>query len=111
MTISCPQLEWPTQLEERGPPEDPAILLTGQVRLGGAALRLVAIRIDPTLRWSPDYRRDVSEAGYTANGLDTALEGVLEELGVLAEQLGEILGEEADAGMTLAGQQYRVVMI
>jgi hypothetical protein len=111
MTIPCPQLEYPGQLDERGPPEDPTILLTGNVRLGGAALRLVAIRIDMMLRWTPDYRRDVREAGYTAGGLDTALEGVLEELGVLAEQLGEILGEEADAVMMVAGHHYRVVMV
>jgi len=111
MTIPCAAVEWPAELEECGPPADPAILLTGRVRLGDAALRLVAIRIDPSLRWSPEYRRDVPEAEYDANGLDGALEGVLEELGVLAEQLGEILGEEADATMMVAGHRYRIVVV
>jgi hypothetical protein len=111
MTIPCPAADWPAALEERGPPDDPALLLTGRVRLGGAELRLVAIRIDPTLRWSPDYRPDLPAAGYAADGLDAALEGVLEELGVLAEQLGEILGETADAVVMLTGQRYRIMVL
>lgn len=111
MTIACPVLEWPTELEERGPPEDPTILLTGRVRLGGAELRLVAIRVDPALRWTPDYRRDVPDGNYTADGLGEALEGVLEELGCVVEQLAEVLGEEAQAVVMVAGQRYRVVVV
>jgi len=74
-------------------------------------LRLVAIRIDPALRWSPDYRQDVPAAGYTADGLDAALEAVLEELGVLAEQLGDILGETAEAALMVGGRRYRIMVI
>lgn len=111
MTIPCPACEWPEFLKECGPPEDPMLLLTGIARIGGAALRIVAIRTDPASRWSPDYRLDVPAGSYDADGLDIALEGALEELGSLAEQLNDILGESEQGAVSLAGRAYRLVML
>jgi hypothetical protein len=56
MAVKCPALEWPGTLEERGPSEDPSILLTGTARLGGTPVAIMAVRINAEFRPLPDYK-------------------------------------------------------
>jgi hypothetical protein len=65
---------WPSVLEERGPPEDPFILLTGAAPIGETEVQIVAIRINATLRWPPDDKRGVAADSYHADGRDEVLE-------------------------------------
>lgn len=108
MPVECPPCQWPTALEERGPAEDPALLLTGTARIGDAEVQIVAIRVDPTLRWTPDYKREVAEDSYRANGLDAVLETTLEEFETVATALGDLLGESRSSIVDLATGPYRI---
>ena len=64
MSIPCPPLRWPSTLEEAGPPEDPTILLSATAQAAEAPFRITAIRVDPRLRFMPDYRPGVDPAAY-----------------------------------------------
>ena len=108
MAVQCPRCRWPDMLEERGPTEDPSILLTGAAHIGEAEVCVVAIRIDATLRWSPDFRRAVPESSYRANGLDEILETTLEEVQSVASELAEFLGDSHSGVIELATGAYRV---
>lgn len=108
MAVRCPAWQWPEELEERGPPEDPSILLTGEARLGEVPMRVVAIRIDSTLRWSPDYRSDVAEDAYRENEFDQMLETMLEDIQSVATDLGELMGDGRLAVVELSTGPYRV---
>lgn len=81
MSIPCPPISWPSVLEETGPAEDPTITLSGMARVGSTPLQIVAIRIEPRLRFMPDYKSDVDSATYN----HAQLEVLLEELGNIAE--------------------------
>jgi len=86
MAVSCPAVAWPRSLAERGPVEDPTILLVGEARIGDATVSVVAIRIRPELRRTPDYRADVPRDAYAGGALETVLdelEGLTEEIGIL----------------------------
>ncbi len=107
MVIACPRIEWPDALEERGPADDPSIVLRGTARLGEAPLEIVAIRVDPELRRAPDYRSGVPEAAYRR----AALEAALEELEYLAEELGGLIDKEERSIVRLAGAPYVVWML
>lgn len=107
MAIECPPCLWPTVLEERGPSDDPSILLTGTARIGNAPIQIVAIRINPILRSTADYKPDVTEA-YQANDLDTVLGAILEELEYTSVELGRLLGNDHSATVELAPGVYRV---
>jgi len=98
-------------LDERGPPEDPTILLTGMTSIGGAAVQIVAIRVDPSLRWTPDYRADVDEDFYRADGLADLVEGAIEDLDSVAAEFRDALGDGGSDMVTLAGQSYRVWLV
>jgi len=89
-------------------PEDPSILLTGATRVGATAAQIVAIRVNPSLGWDPDFKRDIAKDSYQANGLDVVLETSLQEIQVVASQLEELLGGSDSGVMHLATGQYKV---
>ncbi len=80
MSIPCPPIQWPSGLEETGPPEDPTILLSGTALVGSMPFRITAIRVEPRLRFMPDYRQEL-EGVYDRETLET----LLEELGMIGE--------------------------
>jgi hypothetical protein len=109
--VPCPPFMWPDALVERGPPEDPSILLTGAAGIGNAAALIVAIRISRKMRWDPDFQPGLAGEIYQANRLDEVLETILEELEVVASELEEVLDEgDADA-VELATGTYKVIVI
>lgn len=107
MAISCLPCEWPAVLEERGPEEDPSILLTGKAHIGETPVQIVAIRVNPSLRWAPDYK-ETAEGSYDANGLGTALETILEEFEFVASECAELLGERHPSIVELPSGPYKV---
>ena len=108
MAVACPAWQWPTTLEERGPSEDPSILLTGAARIGDVEVQIVAIRINDTLRWTPDFKRGMAEDTYRVNGLGEVLETTLEDLQSVASDLGDLLGGGGSSVVELATGPYRV---
>lgn len=64
MTVAIPELQWPANLLEEGPPEDPSILLRGEAAIGGTRFSVTAVRMDP-IRFGPDFRADQDSAVYT----------------------------------------------
>jgi hypothetical protein len=108
MAIECPPCQWPTVLEERGPSEDPSILLTASARIANVEVQIVAIRINDTLRWTPDFKRDIAGDAYGINGLGEVLEATLEDLQSIASDLGDLLGGQGLSVVQLATGPYRV---
>jgi hypothetical protein len=108
MSVQFPASSWPSALDERGPAEDPTILLTGTATIGGAEVQVVAIRIDPSMRWAPDYRSDVAEGRYRADGLADLIEGAIEDLDSVAVEFGEAMGRSRTDVVTLGGEPYMV---
>ncbi len=108
MPIPCPPVVWPDMLEERGPPEDTSILLTGAARIGGTPAQIVAIRIEPGMGWEADFRRDVADERYAANGLDVVLETTLEAMQLVASELDETLGDSDASVVKLATGTYKL---
>ncbi len=80
MPVRLPAPSWPSELEEEGPPEDPAILLGGAAEIGRAPHRVLAVRLDP-LTLAVDYRADLQEEVYA----DYQLEDMLDELTFLED--------------------------
>lgn len=62
MAVQHPAIEWPNFLEGCWPEQDPDIVLKGTAHISATLLEVVAIRIDPQLRCTPDYKPDVPEA-------------------------------------------------
>jgi hypothetical protein len=81
MTVRCPPIIWPTELEEAGPPEDPTILLAGSADIAGRVHHVMAIRVKPHLRLQPDVRDDVPSQAYE----EALLYSRLDELSCLAD--------------------------
>lgn len=108
MPIPCPPVVWPDVLAERGPPEDKSILLIGAARIGGTAAQVVAVRIEPGMGWEAEFRRDVADGSYEANGLDVVLAASLEEMQVLASHLDELLGDGDASVVQLATGTYKL---
>jgi hypothetical protein len=102
MAIPCPPLEWPSFLQECGPANDPQIVLRGDARIGDTPLQVVAIRVDPELRYAPDYRRGVPAEAYET----AALETTLDELEYLTEELSGLTGRAQRSIVRLAGGAY-----
>jgi len=75
MPVQLPAPEWPSELLEAGPPEDPFILLSGPARIGEAPYRVLAVRVNPNTL-GVDYRNDLEEDVYA----DYQLEDRLDEL-------------------------------
>jgi hypothetical protein len=111
MPVQCPSCQWPTAFAERGPAEDPSILLSGTARIAQAAVKIVAIRTSRESGRIPDYRSDVPRECYQANGLDTLLEQVLEDFEYLAGDFGEILGDEGSEVVELTTGAYTIVAL
>jgi hypothetical protein len=88
MAVQCPAIEWPNLLDVCGPEQDPDILLKGTAQIGATPLQVIAIRIDPRRRRTPDYKPDVPEAAYHT----AALETTLDELEYVTEELAEVTG-------------------
>jgi hypothetical protein len=81
MTVACPAPEWPGSLATAGPPEDPTILLRGQVAIGATRFALTAMRVDP-IRYGPDFRDDLDRSVYAEFQLAPLLDLVSELVGV-----------------------------
>lgn len=77
-SIPCPPIVWPSTLATAGPAEDPAIMLAGTARVGPANFSIVAIRVEPRLRFMPDYRIDLEEDAYDRNRLEMLLQELAE---------------------------------
>ncbi len=60
-------------LEEAGPAEDTALMLSGSARIGRTAFRIVAIRVESRLKFTPDYRSNLNHAVYDRQMLETLL--------------------------------------
>lgn len=106
MSIPFPRCAWPATLDERGPKEDPSILLAGSAEIGNAPARIIAIRISRTLRCAPDYRQDVPAGIYQWNNLDTGLETFLENAEDLTAELSDALGEHVPSIVQLEPGAY-----
>ena len=78
MPVRLPALNWPVELLENGPDEDPSILLSGAAAIGTVLHRILAVRVNPS-HAQVDFRADLDEAVYA----DYQLEVMLEELNVL----------------------------
>lgn len=102
MAVPSPTLEWPPFLEEGGPAEDPAILLTGTARIGSTAVAVVAIRIHPGRARVPDYRPDVPTQAYETGALET----ILEELDYLAQEVSAVTASAEPGIVHLATGSY-----
>lgn len=111
MSVECPACEWPLFLEEQGPREDPTILLTGTARIGKAAIKIIAVRINRNLRAAPDYRSDVQRHCYHVGGYDSILSTILEEFEDAAAQVGDLLGEEHFNIVQLPTGPYQIWVI
>jgi hypothetical protein len=81
MSVPCLPVQWPKTLEESGPAEDPGIVLSGTAQVGSTPFRITAIRVEPRLRFMPDYKADLEDAVYDREVLET----LLEELGEVAD--------------------------
>jgi hypothetical protein len=77
MPVHLPEPHWPAELLERGPDEDPSILLSGVAEIGTVPHRILAVRVNPS-HAQVDYRADLDEAVYA----DYQLEVMLDELNV-----------------------------
>ena len=99
MAIPLPDLRWPSELTEEGPPEDPTILLGGAADIGTAPHRVVAVRLNPATL-AVDYRADVAEEIYA----EYELESMLDELTFLDDIDKSVL-------VPIGGASYVVWMI
>jgi hypothetical protein len=75
MPVQLPAPEWPSELLEAGPPEDPLILLSGPARIGKAPYRVLAVRVNPNTL-GVDYRYDLGEDVYADYQLEDTLDAL-----------------------------------
>jgi hypothetical protein len=75
MPVQLPAPEWPSELLEAGPPEDPFILLSGPARIGKAPYRVLAVRVNPNTL-GVDYRYDLGEDVYADYQLEDTLDAL-----------------------------------
>jgi hypothetical protein len=102
---------YPARLDERGPKEDPSILLTGTAEIGNAPALVIAIRISRTLRRTPDYRQDVPAEMYGVNNIDAGLETFLENADDLTDELSDALGEHVPSIVQLEPGAYMLWLL
>ncbi len=81
MPIPIPAIQWPAHLAEKGPAEDPAVLLSGQARIGGVSFKVMALRMRDGMRM-PDYRPDVSGTLY-----EDAMEAMVADIEDLVDSM------------------------
>lgn len=79
--VPCTAPQWPAGLLERGPPEDPSILLRGEAAIAGTRFVLTAVRVNP-IWFGPDYRDDLDADVYAPYELPTLLDMVAELMSV-----------------------------
>jgi hypothetical protein len=108
MAVPCPNCRWPAELDERGPAEDPAILLTGTAYIGTIPVLVLAVRIDPNTGRLPDYKPGVPRAAYAGGRFDVVLEVLMDELEYIASELDDLLGESRPSTVQLPGGLYRL---
>jgi hypothetical protein len=108
MPIPCPNCRWPLELDERGPTEDPAILLTGTAYLGAIPIQVVAIRIDPSSGRLPGYKPGIPRDAYADGRFNEVLEVLLDELEYIASELDELLGQCEPSTVALPSGLYRL---
>ena len=75
MPVQLPAPEWPSELLEAGPPEDPFILLSGPARIDKAPYRVLAVRVNPNTL-GVDYRYDLGEDVYADYQLEDTLDAL-----------------------------------
>ena len=75
MPVQLPAPEWPPELLEAGPPQDPFILLSGPARIGEAPYRVLAVRVNPKTL-GVDYRYDLGEDVYADYQLEDTLDAL-----------------------------------
>lgn len=80
MAVLSPACRWPAHFDERGPAEDPSILLAGTAKLGDAQLQIVGIRVRRDSRRMPDYRADVPPEAYATDGFAESLDTLLQDV-------------------------------
>ena len=61
--MRAPPIEWPLEFREVGPPADPSILLSGDVKIGNNSYVVTAVRMNENAT-RPDYRIGVSSRAY-----------------------------------------------
>lgn len=108
MVIECPPCQWPNTLEERGPSEDPSILLTGTARIGKVEVQIIATRVQDTQCWTPDFKRKIAEEIYRVDGLAQFLEATLEDLESMTLDLVDLLGGKGASVVQLPTGLYRI---
>jgi hypothetical protein len=111
MQVEFPSCQWPAVLDKRGPLEDPSILFTGAARIGDIALQVIAIRVKPALRWTPDYKASIPEDRYQVSNLDSAMETFLEEFEYIVSDFEELLGEFRPSILDLETGPYMVWVV
>jgi hypothetical protein len=111
MPVECPSCQWPTAFCERGPAEDPSILLSGIAHIAQTAVQIVAIRISRDSGRSPDYKSDVTRTCYATNGLDTLLEQMLEYCEYLSSEFAELLGDFGSEAVELSTGMYMLIAL
>lgn len=111
MSVQCPACQWPIFLDERGPPGDPSILLTGTAHVAGVQTKIIAVRVNADLEAAADYRSDVPRAQYHERGYDTVLDTILDEFEYVAAELGDLLGEGHSNIVELATGRYQLWII
>ncbi len=92
MPVSAPPIQWPSQLNEQGPAQDPSVMLTGRAEIAGVAFKVTALRMRDGMR-IPDYRDDISEAAYE-DAIDCAFEDVEDLVGSLDPRLISLNGAQ-----------------
>ena len=65
MPIRTPAIQWPAELREAGPEEDPTIMLVGHARIADVDFTVTALRMRDGMRL-PDYRDSVPRRHYEA---------------------------------------------
>jgi hypothetical protein len=99
MSVPCLPVQWPSTLEESGPAEDPSIVLAGTAQVGTTPFRIMAIRVEPRLKFMPDYKADLDDAVYDREALETVL-----------EELGEVSNTDHPRTLELATGVYVMCM-
>ena len=98
MTIPAPAIQWPLDLRQKGPKNDPTILFVGQATVAGAAFTIAALRVRKDGH-GPDFHDDIPEEEY-----EDSLESMMESVEDLA-------GSIRLSTIPLNGEQYVLWMV
>lgn len=98
MAVSVPSIDWPSELQELGPEEDPDIVLVGAAHIGRVRFDVVALRMRKGLRL-PDFLADLPEQVY-----DATICEMLDEIEYLADSIHP-------ARLDMDGAEYLLWMV